>query len=58
MFGLGKGNDDNERFWNFLIFKFYGTDKELEEASPVLGIIVIVVFVVILIWSICSLIYG
>lgn len=29
-----QNNDDEERLWNFVIFKFYGTNKELDESSP------------------------
>lgn len=36
MFG---NSEDDERMRNFLIFKFWGTDKELEEAGPFFGCI-------------------
>jgi hypothetical protein len=31
MFGSGK--DDDERFWNFMLFKIPMTDKEMEEGN-------------------------
>ena len=31
MLGLGGDNEDDQRLWNFLIFKVPVTDKELEE---------------------------
>lgn len=43
-------NDDWERFKNFTLFKFYGTDKEFEEAAPVLGIIAVVFIVIVIIF--------
>jgi hypothetical protein len=49
MFGMGN-NDDDERFWNFVMFKFYGTDKEFEEAAPILGIVILLAIVGCLIW--------
>ena len=37
--------DDDERFWNFIIYRFYGTDKELEEALPILGVIALIAII-------------
>lgn len=35
--------DDDERFWNLMVFKMYMTDKEMEEAAPfLLGVIVVI----------------
>ena len=45
MFGLGN-NDDEERFWNFTMFHFWGTDKEFEEAGPIMIGLLVIVFVV------------
>lgn len=49
MFGLGN-NEDEEKMWNFMLFKFYGTDKELEEYVPtiIITIILIIIFWVII----------
>jgi hypothetical protein len=37
--------DDEERLKNLVLFKFYGTDKEMEEAAPfsfaVLAVIIV-----------------
>lgn len=37
--------DDDERLKNFVLFKFYGTDKELEEASPALAVVIIIALI-------------
>jgi hypothetical protein len=49
MYGMGN-NEDDERFWNFVMFKFYGTDKELDEVAPVFGIILLLCIIGGLIW--------
>jgi hypothetical protein len=49
MFGMGN-NDDEERFWNFILFKFYGTDKEFEGSAPWILIGVVVVGILALIF--------
>ena len=46
MFGFGD-NEDEEKLWNFMLFKFYGTDKDLKEAMPT---ILITTIFVILFW--------
>ncbi|MDR3169968.1 MAG: hypothetical protein LBU27_09910 [Candidatus Peribacteria bacterium] len=30
-------NEENERFWNFMIFKVYATNKEMEEIEQEIG---------------------
>lgn len=45
MFGLGD-NDDEERMWNFLMFKFYATDEEMESGSPIILLLVVVVIII------------
>ena len=37
--------DDDERLFNFLTCKFYGTDDEMAEAAPFIGIITLVVII-------------
>lgn len=49
MFGLGD-NDDDERMWNFLLFSFYGTDKEFEESSPTILIVMILIIIGIIVY--------
>lgn len=50
MFGLGD-NESEERVWNMVIFKVPMTDKELEDASPVFCIIMLLVIIAgILVW--------
>ena len=45
------GNKDNERFKNFIFFNVYATDEEMEEAMPVVGIVVAIIIIVgILVW--------
>ncbi len=47
-------NDDEQRFWNFVMFKFYGTDKEFEESAPIIGIIILLAIAGGLIWWLVS----
>lgn len=47
MFGMGN-NDDDERFWNLMMFKTYATDKEMEEAAPV---IIAIIAILALLWG-------
>jgi hypothetical protein len=54
MLKIGNGNDDDERLRNFLIFKFYGTDKELDESSPIFGIVILLGIIGLLIWLVIS----
>ena len=42
-------SDDDERFRNFIMFKFFGTDAELEEMAPWFIAIIIVGSIVLLI---------
>jgi len=50
MFGLGD-NEEDEKMWNFMLFKFYGTDKEMEELYPTIAITTIIIVILwILIW--------
>lgn len=44
MFGLGK-NDDEQRLWNLILFKVPLTDKEIEDASPILGVVLVIVII-------------
>lgn len=47
--GLFDG-DDGERFKNFVLFRFYGTDKEVEENGGfILGLTVVVIVVFFLV---------
>jgi len=46
MFGMGNGSEDNERFWNLVMFKVYATDKEIGEIFPyVVGGVIIFLIV-------------
>jgi len=47
MFGLGD-NDNEERMWNFVLFKFYATDEEMSNLSPIIGILLVVVIILII----------
>lgn len=50
MFGMGN-NDDDQRFWNLVVFKVYATDKEMEEIIPlILGIGLVVGIIIFLFW--------
>ena len=45
-------SDDKERFWNFLVFKMWVTDKELDELGPFLAgaTLVLLVIIGLLVW--------
>lgn len=43
--------EDDERIWNFVMFKFYGTDKELEDAAPGVAITLLVIVGGLLRWA-------
>lgn len=50
MFGLGGNNEDDQRIWNMILFKIPMSDKELEDSSPSLIIILIIIVIGILLW--------
>lgn len=52
MFGLGN-NDEEQRTWNFILFKMPLTDKELEEAGPTIIITTIAAIIIIIIFILC-----
>ena len=53
---FGNKKDDDERFWNFIMFKIPMTDKEIEEGvSPILGGIFLLGIVVLIIWALIKL---
>lgn len=39
--------EDDERFWNLVVFKVYATDKELEEMAPALLVVILIAAVVV-----------
>lgn len=47
MFG---DDDDSQRIKNFILFKFYGTNKELDEAAPAMGCVAILIIVGVVVW--------
>lgn len=51
---FGNNKDDDERFWNFTMFNFYGTDKEFEEFAPIMGVVIVLIAIGGLIWWLCS----
>ncbi len=54
MFGLGGNDEDDQRVWNFIVFKVPMSDKELEDSSPVILIIFAIMFVGGLLWWVFS----
>jgi hypothetical protein len=42
--------DDDERFWNFLVYKIYATDAEMSEMAPTLIVIFLLVLAGLGIW--------
>lgn len=47
-------SDDDERFRNLLIYKFYGTDKEFEEIAPFLGICFLIFILIFVPYAVCN----
>jgi len=46
-----KGDEDDQRFWNLIIYKMYLSDKEMEEAAPfMLGVFAVIAVIGILVW--------
>lgn len=50
MFGLSGNNEDDQRFWNMIIFKVPVSDKELEDSSPAILTIFAVIVIGGLLW--------
>ena len=42
--------EDEERFFNFLVYKIWATDKEMEEAAPTLIVIYLLILAGFGIW--------
>jgi hypothetical protein len=42
--------DDNERFWNFLVYKIYATDAEMSEMAPTFVVIFLLALIGFGIW--------
>lgn len=38
-------NEDDQRLKNLIFFKFYGTDKEMEEAFPFIFLVIVLLVV-------------
>lgn len=51
MFGMGKGDDDKERFWNLVMFKIWATDKELEDMMPIAVVIILLAIGAVLLFG-------
>jgi len=49
MFGLGDDSEDDQKFWNLVMFKVYATDEELIDAAPWALLIVVVIVIIFLI---------
>jgi hypothetical protein len=45
MFGLGGDNEDNQKFWNMILFKVYMSDKEIKDSSPLFVVILILLII-------------
>ena len=54
MFGMGKGNKADERFWNLVLFRIYATDDEFTGMIPFLMACIAVVVVIIVLLKSCS----
>lgn len=50
MFGFDDKEDD-ERFKNFLLFKMWATDEEVEDIMPGFVVVIVVAFVLFLIFA-------
>jgi len=40
---------NEERFKNFMIFKFYGTDEDVEKAAPIIAVIIVLALITLLV---------
>lgn len=56
MLGLGGDNEDDQRLWNFLIFKVPVTDKELEEIDESVSFWWIIIIILIIIGGLVCLV--
>lgn len=53
MFG---DNKDEERMWNFMLFKIPATNKEIEEGAPIaLKVIAVAGIVALVVWVVVKL---
>lgn len=43
--------EEGQRLKNLVLFKFYGTDKELDAAMPYVGIIAVILIVLIALFN-------
>lgn len=39
-------SEEDQRWHNLMIFNFWGTDRELEEAGPILGVVLLLILLV------------
>lgn len=51
MLGLGGDDEDDQRFWNLAVFKIYATDKEIENTSPWVYIILLAIVIGVVTWA-------
>jgi hypothetical protein len=51
-------SDDEEIMFNFLVFKFWGTDKEMEEAAPMMGCFVVLIIVALILYFCYNVTFG
>jgi hypothetical protein len=49
----GDDNDeDSQRFKNYVFFRFWGTDKEMDEAAPFIITIILLIIAGFIIWAV------
>jgi hypothetical protein len=41
------GSEENQKFWNLVVFKVWATDKEFEEMVSIIGIFVLILVVIV-----------
>lgn len=44
---FSENKEDDERFWNLVVYDVYMTDKEFEEAAPAIFIISLILLAII-----------
>jgi hypothetical protein len=52
MFGMGD-NDEEQRFWNLIMFKIPLTDEEMEDTAPAIVVLFLILVVVIGLIAVC-----
>jgi hypothetical protein len=50
---MSYNSDENEKMWNFLKFRIWTTNKELDEMSPLFSIVALLIVAIAVIIFVC-----